>query len=112
MSKRTRMSNKKIKKLTDFTLKQPKRGTVWGKVERMRRSGQYIAAVEFPSGRSSDDVRTFAASERSKQVTHVQTIYRIRPDDEASSCPDVRHGSSEQQDSSSVRTPNMYRPND
>jgi len=74
MSKRTRRSNKRIKKLTDFTLKQPKRGIVWGKVERMRQSGQYIAAVEFPSGRWSDDVRTFAASERSKQVACVRTI--------------------------------------
>jgi hypothetical protein len=74
MSKRTRRSNKKIKKLIDFTLKQPKRGIVWGKVERMRRSGQYIAAVEFSSGRWSDDVWTFAASERSKQVTRIRTI--------------------------------------
>jgi hypothetical protein len=67
-------SNKKIKKLTDFTLKQPKRGIVWGKVERMRQSGQYIAAMEFPSGRWSDDVWTFAASKRSKQVARVRTI--------------------------------------
>jgi hypothetical protein len=40
---------------------------------RKRRSGQFIAFVGYPSGQCFDDVRTRAASERSKTVTHVRT---------------------------------------
>jgi hypothetical protein len=46
---------------------------LWGR-ESVRQSGVIIVAVGSPSGWWSDDVRTLATSERSRQVTRVRTM--------------------------------------
>jgi hypothetical protein len=102
---------KTLKSLKNTNSQAAKKQILWGR-ESVWRSGVFIVAVGSSSERWSDDVRMLAASERSRQVASVWTILRHRPDEEASACPDVRHGSSGRQGSSSVWTPNMNRPND
>jgi hypothetical protein len=58
---------------SNLTHKQPKILILWD-MKKNRRSGHFIAAVGSPSGRWIDDVRTLAASKRSRMVTRVQTI--------------------------------------
>jgi len=82
----------------------------WG-IVRMRRAGEFIASVGSLSGWWVDDVRTLAASERSRLVVRVQTIYRDRSDDDDNkhpdsirSCPDMWPPSPSGLQESAVRT--------
>jgi hypothetical protein len=46
---------------------------LWGR-ESVQRCGVFIVAVGSPSGWWSDDIRTLAASERSRQVALVRAM--------------------------------------